>query len=108
MDRLANRIITPLSIQQAEEYCKTQNFETIRFEVKAMWDTGSTGCCISKNLANSLGLKAAEKGIRPGSILYFVMPCLLDLEPTKGHYKNISTMAFTSLPIGKIVISNLL
>jgi hypothetical protein len=56
MDRRVDRIITPLSVQQAEDYCRTQNFKQIKFDARAMWDTGSTGCCISQNLAESLGL----------------------------------------------------
>ncbi|GHT60988.1 hypothetical protein FACS1894109_19200 [Spirochaetia bacterium] len=56
MDRRVDRVVTPLSVQQAEDYCRTQNFEYIKFDVRAMWDTGSTGCCISQNLADSLGL----------------------------------------------------
>jgi hypothetical protein len=56
MDRRVDRVVTPLSVQQAEDYCRTQNFEYIKFDARAMWDTGSTGCCISQNLADSLGL----------------------------------------------------
>jgi hypothetical protein len=50
------RIITPLAVRQASLYCQEQGLEEIRFPVKAMWDTGSTGCCISRSLARRLGL----------------------------------------------------
>jgi hypothetical protein len=55
-DGLLNRIISPVTIQQAEAFCKPRDISLKQIEVRAMWDTGSTGCCISQKLAEYLEL----------------------------------------------------
>jgi hypothetical protein len=55
-DRLLNRIISAMTIQQAEAFCEPRDIQIKPVEVRAMWDTGSTGCCISQKLAEYLGL----------------------------------------------------
>jgi hypothetical protein len=55
-DGILNRIITPVTVQQAENYCISNGFEIKPVEARAMWDTGSTGCCISQRLAQYLAL----------------------------------------------------
>jgi hypothetical protein len=55
-DRLLNRIISPVTIQQAEAFCKPRDIQIKSIEVRAMWDTGSTGCCICQKLAEYLEL----------------------------------------------------
>jgi hypothetical protein len=54
---LLDRIITTVSIQQAEDICERRNLHSRAFAVRAMWYTGSTGCCVSKELVSALGLK---------------------------------------------------
>ncbi|GHV76633.1 hypothetical protein AGMMS49942_14540 [Spirochaetia bacterium] len=55
-DRLLTRVITRLTIQHAEEFCIPRGLPLKPLEVRAMWDTGSTGCCVSEKLANALDL----------------------------------------------------
>jgi hypothetical protein len=50
----AIHIITPLAVCQSEILCKEQGLSTSFFPVKAMWDTGSTDCCINNDLAVSM------------------------------------------------------
>jgi hypothetical protein len=51
------RIITSVSARQAESFCKRYGLPETNFAAKALWDTGSTGCCIDAELAVKLGLK---------------------------------------------------
>lgn len=54
---LANRLITSLDIRGCTDASK-------RFRVdKALWDTGSSGSCISERMARKLGLHPVETGV---------------------------------------------
>jgi hypothetical protein len=55
-DRLLNRVVSRVIIRQAEKLCALPKLSNVLREVRAMWDTGSTGCCIGKALARELGL----------------------------------------------------
>jgi predicted aspartyl protease len=54
-----------LAVQQAKKYSEEHGLARIAFPVHAMWDTGSTGCCISRSLAEKVGLTS------PGTMKLF-------------------------------------
>jgi predicted aspartyl protease len=57
-DRQVSRVITPAMVRQAEDFCLEQGYPIKPpVEVRALWDTGSEGTCISAKLAQSLGLE---------------------------------------------------
>jgi hypothetical protein len=51
-----NRIITPVTVQQAEAYCVSKGLVIDPIEARALWDTGATGTCISARLAQYMKL----------------------------------------------------
>jgi hypothetical protein len=57
MDRQVKRVITPVGAAQAETVRRDYQLPPIEFECRAMWDTGSTGCCIDRCFAKELGLR---------------------------------------------------
>jgi hypothetical protein len=57
---ILNRIITPVTVRQAEQFCINYGFEVKPAEARGMWDTGSTGCCISQTLAEYLDLTTVD------------------------------------------------
>jgi hypothetical protein len=59
-DGLLTRIISPVTVRQSEAYCKINGLNAELLEAKAMWDTGSTGCCISQRLAAALALISVD------------------------------------------------
>jgi predicted aspartyl protease len=59
-ERLLDRIITPVSVQQAKEYSVNQGIEMNSFDVRAMWDTGSKLTCISTDLVRYFGLAPVD------------------------------------------------
>jgi hypothetical protein len=59
-DALLDSIITPLAVQQALFLCNKYSLVPEQANVRALWDTGATGSCISQGLARKLGLKAID------------------------------------------------
>jgi len=57
MEQRVERIITPVHAAQAEKMRRDYHLPPIEFKCRAMWDTGSTGCCIDRRFAEELGLK---------------------------------------------------
>jgi hypothetical protein len=55
-----NHIITPISIRQSSELAKIFGTNFVPVDTYALWDTGASASCISKSLANQLGLKSVE------------------------------------------------
>jgi hypothetical protein len=55
-----SRIITPISIRQSSELARIFGLTFVPVDTQALWDTGASGSCISKSLANRLGLKSVE------------------------------------------------
>jgi predicted aspartyl protease len=53
-------LITPVSMRQALLFCREFNLPCQQAEVRALWDTGASGSCISRGLANHLGLKPVD------------------------------------------------
>jgi hypothetical protein len=58
--RLLHEIITLVSMRQSMALCKTYNLPCQTMNVKALWDTGASGSCISGGLAKRLGLKPVD------------------------------------------------
>jgi predicted aspartyl protease len=54
----AERIVTPLVVRQAGVLNISHGTTVQPFAARALWDTGSTGCCISNELAEKVGLKS--------------------------------------------------
>jgi hypothetical protein len=53
-----SRIITPAMVRQSKDFCAKQGYSLKPpVEVRALWDTGAEGTCISAKLAQALGLK---------------------------------------------------
>jgi hypothetical protein len=59
-DTLLSRIISPVTINQSEAVCKKYHIKNEAIDVRAMWDTGSIGTCISSRLAEILNLKTVD------------------------------------------------
>jgi hypothetical protein len=79
------RVITPIVVQQAIKFCKYFNLGEIQFSARALWDTGSTGCCINRRLADSLGLKNIGTQVIFGSRgLHETPTCMLDIILSDG------------------------
>jgi hypothetical protein len=55
-----NHIITPISIRQSSELARIFGVKFVPVDTQALWDTGASGSCVSKSLANRLGLKSVE------------------------------------------------
>jgi hypothetical protein len=59
-DRLLERIITPVIVQQSELACERFDLKQIPLSARVMWDTGSIITCISKRFAELLQLRRIE------------------------------------------------
>jgi hypothetical protein len=59
-DKLLESIKTPLTVQQSLYLCQKYNLVSEQANVRALWDTGATGSCISQGLARQLGLKMID------------------------------------------------
>ena len=59
-DNLLNCIITPIGMRQSLELCREYKLMCQQAQVRALWDTGATGSCISKGLAKHLNLKPID------------------------------------------------
>jgi hypothetical protein len=55
-----NHIITPVSIRQSSDLARIFGINLVPVDTQALWDTGASSSCISKSLANRLGLKSIE------------------------------------------------
>ena len=103
-DRLLSRVITRLSIQHAEEFCVPRGLPLKPVEVRAMWDTGSTGCCVIEKLAKALNLISiasldltSANGSKPANVY------LLDIFfPDNTRAKNV--VAAEIIPSGEFEI----
>ncbi|GHU53858.1 hypothetical protein FACS189496_5370 [Bacilli bacterium] len=103
-DCLLSRVITRLSIQHAEEFCAPRDLPLKPVEVRAMWDTGSTGCCVSEKLAKALNLISiasldltSAHGSKPANVY------LLDIFfPDNTRAKNV--VAAEIIPSGEFEI----
>ena len=59
-DRLMSSIIYPLSMRQSYRLCLDYRLLCQQANVRALWDTGATGSCVSQGLARRLGLKTID------------------------------------------------
>lgn len=55
---LLGSVITGVSMRQSRELCLDYNLACQQADVRALWDTGANGSCVSRGLARKLGLKA--------------------------------------------------
>jgi predicted aspartyl protease len=55
-DKCPQRVVTSLTIQQSLLYCSIKKLESHKAEIKALWDTGANGCCISRRIASNLSM----------------------------------------------------
>jgi predicted aspartyl protease len=56
-----SRVITTANIRQSEDFCVEHGYPLKPpVEVRALWDTGAEGTCISAELAQELGLKPLD------------------------------------------------
>jgi hypothetical protein len=53
-------IITSVSVRQSSKICKIFGLSHIQSDTQALWDTGASGACISKSLAERLDLRSVE------------------------------------------------
>ena len=57
---LLSSIITNVSMRQSLKLCQDYHLVCQQADVRALWDTGATGSCISQGLARHLGLSAID------------------------------------------------
>jgi hypothetical protein len=58
-DGLLERIITQVGINQSQRFCVRQGMDRgSGGTCAALWDTGASGSCVSRKLAQKLGLRA--------------------------------------------------
>ena len=57
---LLRSVITPVSIRQSYMLCQAYRLVCEQADVRALWDTGANGSCISRGLAKQLGLKSVD------------------------------------------------
>ena len=87
---LANRLITSLDIRGCTDASK-------RFRVdKALWDTGSSGSCISERMARKLGLHPVDTGVGVSAtgqqdITYYIVDICLSPEMV---FRNVKIAGF--------------
>jgi hypothetical protein len=55
-DSQLDRIITPLQVNRSESLCKLYGLARKTAEINTLWDTGATGSCISRRVAEQLEL----------------------------------------------------
>jgi hypothetical protein len=56
-DGLLDRIITQVGVSQSQRFCQRHGLYMVSSEVAAIWDTGASGSCVSRELARKLGLR---------------------------------------------------
>jgi predicted aspartyl protease len=112
MEERAQRVITPVLAQQSGDYCRSEDLSISQFKADALWDTGSTGCCIDKALAERLGLSHyVNIGLRGSQGEHTVSAYILDITLPDGIViKNvvaagISTSGSFDIIIGMNIIS---
>ena len=59
-ENILNSIITPIQMRQSLNLCREYKVVMQQAQVRALWDTGATGSCISKGLAKHLNLKPID------------------------------------------------
>ena len=65
-EKLLESIITPVRMRQSLELCQKYKLVCQEEKVRALWDTGATGSCISKGLASHLNLSPIDMCIVRG------------------------------------------
>jgi hypothetical protein len=58
---LLDRIITQVGVSQSQRFCEYQGVDMVSSEATALWDTGASGSCVSRELARTLGLRAVKQ-----------------------------------------------
>lgn len=87
---LANRLTTSLDIRECTDTSE-------RFQIdKALWDTGSSGSCISERMARKLGLHPVDTGVGVSAtgqqdITYYIVDICLSPEMV---FRNVKIAGF--------------
>ncbi|MCL2193973.1 MAG: retroviral-like aspartic protease family protein [Treponema sp.] len=103
---LLRSVITPVSMRQSYSLCQNYRLVCQQADVRALWDTGATGSCISKGLAGRLGLKAVDicqvsgvGGVTSSQV--FIIDILL---PSNVEIPNVRVTEFMDNGIFEIII----
>lgn len=103
---LLRSVITPVSMRQSYNLCRDYRLVCQQADVRALWDTGATGSCVSKGLARRLGLKAIDMcqvsgvgGVTSSQV--FLIDILL---PSNAEIPNVRVTEFMDNGIFEIII----
>jgi hypothetical protein len=93
---LLGSIISRVSIQQSEAFCKVYGLESTPVDTFGLWDTGANRSCISAKLARQLALTSIRTGETIGANGIFASNMyLLDiLLPNKVSVHNVKVTEF--------------
>jgi predicted aspartyl protease len=80
-DGKVSRIITTARIRQSKAFCIEHGYPLKPpVEVRALWDTGAEGTCISEELARELGLKLMDDAMTVNGVYGSAFANVYDLD----------------------------